>query len=38
MSALAPLLDAEQCDLSCAGAPDEVCGGVWHYDIYTTSQ
>lgn len=38
MSADAPLLDAMQCDLECAGNVNEVCGGVWHYDIYTTSQ
>lgn len=37
MSALAPSLDAEQCDLSCSGNADQVCGGTWHYEIYTTT-
>ncbi len=37
MSSVAPVLDAEQCDRSCAGNSTQVCGGTWHYDIYSTS-
>ncbi|CAG7852330.1 SubName: Full=Related to copper radical oxidase-Phanerochaete chrysosporium {ECO:0000313/EMBL:CCA69742.1} [Serendipita indica DSM 11827] len=37
MSPDAPELDAEQCDSACSGNSLEVCGGVWHYDIYYTS-
>jgi WSC domain len=37
MSVNSPLLDAQQCDVNCTGNATEVCGGVWHYDIYTTS-
>lgn len=37
MSRNSPALDATQCDLNCSGNTTEVCGGTWHYDIYSTS-